>query len=98
MDLNEAIEYAKENGLHPDIIKYLINYKTMVEELINRSENQINQLKYELWETEYLISCKQNWRKTNGAGGYYTIEYWIRQRNYGIHFEKIPGEEIWCEV
>lgn len=54
MNLNETIEYAKENGLHPDIIKYLMDYKIMMEELINQSENRINQLRYELWETKCL--------------------------------------------
>ena len=54
MNLNETIEYAKKNGLHPDIIKYLIDYKIMMEEFINQSENRINQLRHELWETKCL--------------------------------------------
>ena len=60
MTLNETIQYAEENKLHPDIIKYLKSYEEMIEEEIRKAKSKISMINMEIQQSQQTELINKN--------------------------------------
>lgn len=59
MTLIQAIDYAKLNGSHPDIIKYLEDYNALINNSMEEIRNDILKETYARWQSEQMAIIKR---------------------------------------